>query len=174
MSDTEGSDDRQMSVGDTDGWGSRYGWFYSKDSDLVYNPQQNSYGPLIINEDGDVENRFVRRGLQKVGEGEGLLWGRLAPVEIGEIEIRQNTKIWHDKREDWLLADRIGLIEEPEVEPKITFIVRGEWPKTRITYPASQLVELREDGVIESQKEVNERAANALEQHRQNSGGDPT
>lgn len=151
-------------------WGEQYGWFFSPDSQRVYNPQDGAPGPLIITADGEVEERYIRRAQRKVGQGTGMLWGRLAPVEIGSIEIRRDTKIWHDEREDWLVADRIELIEEPEPEPRLTFIVQGAWPRTRLSYPASRLKELREDGVIESQKEVNDQAEAALEEFRQKQG----
>lgn len=151
---------------DKQDWGEKYGWFYSEDSDRVYNLKDDEHGgPLIIEENGDTET-FIQRARLKLGKGKSMLWRRLGPVEINDISISQNTKIWHDDRGEWLQATRIELIEEPEPEPRIVFRVDGQWPKTELTYPASRLAEMREEGVIESQKEVNDRAAETLEQFR--------
>lgn len=157
---------------DTEDCGHKYGWFYSKDSEMVWNPQSDGSGPLIIDKDGEVEDRYLGRAMRKRGQGRGGLWGRLAPVEIDGMEIRQNTKLWHDDREVWLRAVEIDLIEEPDVEPRITFKVEGTSPQTFLKYPAHLLVELREEGTIESQKEVNDRAEQALEQFRASKGAD--
>lgn len=168
MSDTETDDKSIVDKLDSEkDWGLKYGWFYSSDSDMVYNPQDGSTGPLIITEDGEIEDRFIGRAMRKIGEGRGGLWGRLGPIEIDGIEIRQNTKLWNETREAWLRAVEIDLVQEPEVEPTVTFVVEGRHPHTELTYHASRLEELRDEGILESQKEVNDRAENMLEQFRE-------
>lgn len=153
-------------------WGQKFGWFYSADSERVYNPQDGSSGPLIITEDGEIEDRYVGRAMRKKAEGKGGLWGRLGPIEIDGIEIRQNTKLWHETHESWLRAVEIDLVQEPEVEPTVTFVVEGRRPHTEFTYRASRLEELRDQGILESQKEVNDRAENMLEQFREKQNAD--
>lgn len=168
--ETEQLENGVVDTSSREDWGSKYGWFYSPDSERVYNPQNGSSGPLIITKDGEMEDQYVGRAYRKMREGEAGLWGRLGPVEIGGIEIREKTKVWHDDREEWLIADRVELIERPEVQPQITFRVKGTMPPTRLTYSASRLVELRQDGILESQQEINDQAEAALESLRNKRG----
>lgn len=143
----------------------RFGWWFDSDTERVWNPQgKRGGGPIITDREGNIEDRFIERFQRKVGEGRGGLWGRLGPVEIDGIEIRQNTKIWHDEREEWLRAVEIDVSRDPE--PIITFKVDGSWPETYIKYYGSDLEDLRQQDVIESQKEVNDRAEQALEELR--------
>lgn len=143
----------------------RFGWFFSDDSELVYNPQDGGCGPIIQDKEGNFEDRYIGRAQRKVAEGRGGLWMRLGPIVIDDIEIRQNTKIWHEERDTWLRASEIRVSEEPE--PIIQFQVEGTWPTEYIEYYGSDLIELREEGIIESQREVNDRAAKALEEFRE-------
>lgn len=160
------TDDATTDVADDD-YGFKYGWFYSPDDELVYNPQSRGTGPIIITRDGDVEGRFIDRARRKVAEGKAMLWGRLGPVEIDGVEIRQNTEIWHDDWEMWLRATEIELIEEPEPEPRILFEKKGTWPQQYVKYPASRILEMREEGIIESKKEVNDRLEEVMEEIRE-------
>lgn len=150
-------------------WGMKYGWFYSPDSEMVYNPQEAGSGPLIVTEKGEIEDRYLGRAMEKRGQGRGGLWSRLGPIEIDGVEIRQNTKLWHDERDEWLRAAEIDVVTEPDVEPSVTFIAgdASRQPQVHLTYLASTLEELRDSEVIESQKEVNERAENVLEEFRE-------
>lgn len=143
----------------------RFGWWFDRNSDRVWNPQENGTGPIIMMKDGELEDRYIQRGKRKVAEGNGGLWGRLGPVDIDGIEIRRNTKIWHDDRETWLRASEIDVSEDPE--PIIRFKIDGSWPVQYIEYYGSDLEELREEGVIESEREVNDRAEEAIEKFRQ-------
>lgn len=143
----------------------RFGWRFDGDSERVWNPQDRGTGPIIQHRNGEIEDWFIGRAKRKQGEGRGLLWGRLGPVEIDGIEIRQNTKLWHDDREVWLRAIEIDVSDDPE--PVILFKIDGSWPNEYVEYYGSDLEELREAGVIESQKEVNDRAEEMLESLRE-------
>lgn len=141
----------------------RFGWWFDEDG-RVWNPVKKGAGPIIQTSDGELEGRYIGRFRDQVARGRGGLWGRLAPVEIDGIEIRQNTKLWHDDRETWIRAVEIDVSDDPE--PIIRFKIDGSWPAEYVEYYGSDLEELREQGVIESQKEVNDRAEQMLEEFR--------
>lgn len=154
-----------MPTEQSDNGSERFGWRFDENSDRVWNPQHKGGGPIIQSRGGEIEDRYIGRAKRKRGEGRGLLWGRLGPIQIDGIEIRQNTKIWHDDREAWLRAVEIDVSDDPE--PIIMFKIDGSWPNEYVKYYGSDLEQLRQDGVIESQKEVNDRAADMLESYRE-------
>lgn len=47
----------------------RFGWFYSAESDRIWNPRRGGAGPIIAHRDGETEQRYIARHRRKVAEG---------------------------------------------------------------------------------------------------------
>lgn len=142
----------------------KWGYIFADDSERVWNDVEKGGGWVILDPDGEFDD-FVWHGKDKLGKGKAQLWQRLGGVEIDGIEIHQNTRIYHEEREEWLSARVIDVYDDGE--PFIRFRVEGTWPRTDFTYDASTLIEMRENGVLTSQKEVNDRAEDVLQQFRE-------
>lgn len=136
-----------------------HGWLYSSENDRVWHSKKDGCGPVIRHKDGEYSS-IVLSARNKLNQARGELWSILGPVEYDGMEIRQYAKLWHTEREEWLRAVRINV--GIECIPYVTFTIDGSAPRTSLTYNGNRLAELREEGILETQKEVNDRCESLL------------
>ncbi len=138
----------------------QHGWIYRTDSDRVWNDDHDGAGWLIQTEDGEVEEH-IQRAKNKIANAEATLWTRLGSLEYDGLEIRRNAQLWHDDRDEWLIAKTIDVTQD--AEPLVRFRVKGSWPVEHVTYRGSTLEDLRNEGVLETKEEVNDQMEALLE-----------
>jgi len=139
----------------------RFGYYFSLDSDRVWNDKSSPAGPIILNKDGTL-NTMIRDAIEKRSSAQSTLWRRLGPLDIEGATIKKNTRLYHRELKQHLQAVEIDVGED--AEPSVRFKIVDSWPLRHITFRGSMIEDLRRSDQLLTQEELAEDTIGLLSQ----------